>query len=330
MPRQPRLDTPGALHHVMGRGIEGIEIFGKGEDREDFLNRLANLCESEALCVYAWALMTNHFHLLVRTGNIPLSDSMRKLLTGYVVNYNRRHKRFGHLFQNRYKSILCEDDPYLLELTRYIHLNPLRAGIVRNMNLLKKFPWCGHSVIMGKIKHEWQDTDTILAYYGKRKKPAREKYEKFVADGIAEGRRAELVGGGLVRSLGGWSQVLSLRRAGSKVFSDERILGSSEFVKRVTGEVEKKTEETLRLNMEISDLSTLSEKVCKGEGTDVEELRSGSRRRVVVKTRKIFCQVAVKKMGYSGADVARFLGITTSAVNRLAASEELPESGQYI
>ncbi len=88
--------------------------------------------------------------------------------------------------------------------------------------------------------------------------------------------------------------------------------------------------ETLRLNIKISDLSTLSKKVSEGEGTDVEELRSGSRRRVVVKTRKIFCQVAVKKMGYSGADVARFLGISTSAVNRLAAFEELPETGQYI
>ena len=330
MLRQPRLDTPGALHHVMGRGIDGIKIFGRLEDREDFLNRLAKLSEAEALCIYAWALMTNHFHLLIRTGNISLSDSMRKLLTGYVVNFNRRHKRHGHLFQNRYKSILCEDDPYLLELTRYIHLNPLRAGIVKDMNELKKYPWCGHSVIMGKIKHEWQDMDTILSYFGKRKKPAIKRYEKFIADGIEQGRRPDLVGGGLIRSLGGWSQVLSLRRAGSKVFSDERILGSSGFVKCVTGEAEKKTEETYRLNVKISDLSSLAEKACKREGIGVEELCSGLRRRIVVKTRKIFCQVAVKKMGYSGADVARFLGVTTSAVNRLATSEELPEIERYL
>ena len=123
MPRQARLDTPGALHHVMGRGIDGIEIFGTQKDRADFLDRLKDLSEKEALKIYAWALMNNHFHLLIRTGNLSLSNSMRKLLTGYVVNYNRRHKRYGHLFQNRYKSILCEDDPYLLELTRYIHLH---------------------------------------------------------------------------------------------------------------------------------------------------------------------------------------------------------------
>jgi hypothetical protein len=121
-----------------------------------------------------------------------------------------------------------------------------------------------------------------------------------------------------------------LRRAGSKVFSDERILGSSEFVKTVIGDVEKKTEETLRLNLKISDLSSLARIICEGEGVDKKELCSGIRRRVVVKSRRIFCQIAVKKMGYSGADVARFLGITTSAVNRLAVSDELFEIEKYI
>ena len=130
MPRQPRLDTSGALHHVMGRGIDGIELFARKSDRDDFQRRLENLSEVKALSVYAWALMDNHFHLLLRTGKRSLSKSMRKILTGYAVNVNRRHKRYGHLFQNRYKSILCEDDPYLLELTRYIHLNPLRGGLL--------------------------------------------------------------------------------------------------------------------------------------------------------------------------------------------------------
>jgi len=183
---------------------------------------------------------------------------------------------------------------------------------------------------MGTVKREWQDKDTILAYFGKRRKTAIEKYEKFIVEGIKQGSRPDLVGGGLIRSLGGWPQVLSLRRAESKVFSDERILGSSEFVKNVTAEVEKKTEETLRLNVKISDLSSLAKGICKGEGIKAGELRSGLRKRRVVKTRRIFCQTAVKKMGYSGADVARFLGITTSAVNRLAVSGELPEIEQYI
>ena len=325
MPRRSRLDTPGALHHIMGRGIDGIDIFSEVKDREDFLIRIKDLCEKKALSIYAWALMNNHFHLLIRTGNMSLSDSMRKLLTGYVVNYNRRHKRYGHLFQNRYKSILCEDDPYLLELTRYIHLNPLRAGIVKEMRGLRRHKWCGHSVIMGDVNREWQNIDTILLYFGKNRKRAIEKYERFIEEGIKAGNRLELVGGGLIRSLGGWSQVLSLRRAGNKIFSDERILGSSEFVKGIITDVEEKDKETLRLNQKISDLGSLARDVCRGEGVKEADLRSGLRNKAVVRSRRIFCQIAVREMGYSGADAARFLGITTSAVNRLAVSDELPE-----
>ena len=314
----------------MGRGIDGVKIFSKRKDREDFLERVADLCRVEALSIYAWALIDNHFHLLARTGNEALSNSMRKLLTGYVVNYNRRHKRYGHLFQNRYKSIICEDDPYLLELTRYIHLNPLRAKIVKNLEELKGYPWCGHSVIVGRVKRDWQDRDTVLAYFGKRRKRAIEKYENFVGEGIEAGRRPELVGGGLIRSLGGWSEVLSLRRVGSKVFSDGRILGSSEFVKDVIADAEQKARETLRLSSKISDLPSLAAEVCKGQEVDEVELRSGLRKREVVKSRRIFCQIAVRKMGYSGADVARFLGVNTSAVNRLAVSDELPEVVKYV
>jgi REP element-mobilizing transposase RayT len=314
----------------MGRGIDGIDIFEQKKDWMDFLDRLKSLCESRAMSVYAWCLMSNHFHLLIRTGNVPLSSNMRKILTGYVVNYNRRHRRYGHLFQNRYKSILCEDDPYLLELTRYIHLNPLRAGIVKSIKGLSQYPLSGHSVIMGNVKHDWQDTDTILLYFGKRKKQAIEKYEEFIKNGIKDGSRPELVGGGLVRSLGGWSQVKSLRRTGSKIYSDERILGSSEFVRDAVIDAEEKAKETLRLNIKIMDLSSLANKICNNEKVDSEELLGGSRKREIVKCRKLLIQIAVTKMGYSGADVARFLGITTSAVNKLAASGKLPEIKKYI
>lgn len=330
MPRQPRLDAPGALHHVMGRGINGIKIFSNTKDRKDFLERLADLCKADALRVYAWAVMSNHFHLLLRTGNQPLSTSMRKLLTGYVVNYNRRHKRYGHLFQNRYKSIICEDDPYLLELTRYIHLNPLRAGIVKDLNELRVYQWCGHSGIIGMVKREWQDTETVLAYFGENRKRAIEEYENFVREGIEAGSRPDLVGGGLIRSLGGWSHVLSSRRVGSKVFSDERILGSSDFVKDIIADAEEKEKETLRFTSQLSDLPSLATKVCEGEGIEEAELRSGSRKKQVVKARRLFSQIAVLKMGYSGADVARFLGITTSAVNRLAVSGDVPKVAKYV
>ena len=154
MPRSPRLDAPGVLHHVMGRGIEKKAIFMDIKDRENFIARLAALVEDQAMTVYAWALLPNHFHLLCKTKRWPLSSSMRKLLTGYVVHFNKRHKRHGHLFQNRYKSIVCQEDTYLLELVRYIHLNLLRIGKVKNIVELNKSPYSGHSAVMEHIPRE--------------------------------------------------------------------------------------------------------------------------------------------------------------------------------
>lgn len=161
MPRLARLDAPGVLHHVMGRGIERGKIFLNNKDRNDFITRLATLAEQGAMDIYAWALIPNHFHLLCKTKKRPLSSSMRRLLTGYVVNFNRRHKRHGHLFQNRYKLIICQEDRYLKELVRYIHLNPLRAKVVSSLSALATYSYCGHSVLMGNAKREWQDTGCV-------------------------------------------------------------------------------------------------------------------------------------------------------------------------
>ena len=328
MPRQRRLDAPGALHHVIGRGIERTRIFRTDSDREDFVNRLAELCMDGDLIAYAWCLMPNHFHLLVRTGREPISKSMKKLLTGYVVNFNLRHKRYGHLFQNRYKSIICEDNLYFLELTRYIHLNPLRVGTVADLKELNGYRWAGHSAIMGRVKRDWQDIATVLAYFGKGRK-AVDKYEEFVKEGASQGRRPELVGGGLIRSMGGWSQVLSLRRRGIKVASDQRILGNDEFVQRLLSEAEEREKETLRLHQKALDLVTLAKNIIKGEGIEESELRSGTRKRKVAKARKTFCQLTVGRMDYPGAEVARYLGVTTSSVNRLAVSKEVADLEKY-
>ena len=144
MPRSARLDAPGVLHHVMGRGIERKKIFLNKKDQKDFIDRLAELAVNGSMEIYAWALLPNHFHLLCKTKNRPLSSSMRTLLTGYVVNFNRRHKRNGHLFQNRYKSIVCQEDAYLMELVRYIHLNLIRSGLVRDIRGLNRSLFSGH------------------------------------------------------------------------------------------------------------------------------------------------------------------------------------------
>jgi hypothetical protein len=255
---------------------------------------------------------------------------MRRLLTGYAVNFNKRHKRAGHLFQNRYKSIVCEDDPYLLELTRYIHLNPLRAGLVDSITGLNSYPWSGHSALLGTVVREWQDRETILACFGSDFETARKGYENFVSDGIALGSRPELVGGGLVRSLGNWSQVVSLRRKGETASSDARILGGSAFVDRLLSETEAKERETLRLLPGKSDLPTLLARIAKGEEVEASAIRSGVRKRDAVRARKMLCQIAARKMGYPGAEVARFLGISTSAVNRLASQKELTGIERYL
>jgi len=250
---------------------------------------------------------------------------MRKILTGYAVRFNRRHRRQGHLFQNRYKSILCEEDPYFLELTRYIHLNPLRAGLVRTLKELGRYPWSGHSAIVGKVERRWQDTGEILGYFGKRREVAIKRYVAYMEEGITLGNRPELGGGGLLRSVGGWSEVVSMRRRGIGIRSDERILGSGGFVERVIGEAEAKERETLRLRRKVRDLGGLLREVAEKNDLGEEEVRSLRRRRKAVRVTKLFCHLAVRKFGYTGASVARFLGITTSLANRYAALGDVPE-----
>ena len=287
---------------------------------------MAQLCECGALTVYAWALMDTHFHLLIRTGNESISWSMRKLLTGYVVSFNRRHRRYGHLFQNRYKSIICEEDPYLLELTRYIHLNPLRGGIVKDMNELDVHPWTGHAVIMGRQERPWQDRNTILAYFGKTEGKAKAGYRHFVEQGISMGRRGDLT----VRSAGEWAEVASMRQRSERIPSDERILGSGTFVETILHEAEERMKEALGFKTGILTFATLATLVSEKEGIEISALLSGSRKRPVAKARRIFCQIAVKKFRYTGASVARYLGVTTSLVNRMAGEDETQGIEKYV
>ena len=208
MPRKARIDAAGALHHVIVRGIERCKIFWDDADRKSFVNRLGQvLIETHTDCL-AWALIPNHAHFLLRTGLTPIATVMQRLLTGYAVQFNRRHRRHGHLFQNRYKSILCQQDPYLLELVRYIHLNSLRAGLVADYKSLKGFVYGGYCALVGKCRNDWQNTEYVLSLFGPSLSKARRLYSEFVEQGVNDGKRLELVGGGLIRSLGGWTASL--------------------------------------------------------------------------------------------------------------------------
>ena len=211
MPRQARLDSPGTLHHVMLRGIERRQIVDDETDRRNFVRRLGALGEETRTPIYAWALMSNHAHILLCSGALGLAKFMRRLLTGYAVSYNLRHRRHGHVFQNRYKSIVCDGDSYFTELVRYIHLNPLRVELVKDLKDLEKYPYCGHGTILGTPARQWQDCESVLAQFGRRVSDAKDAYRRFVAEGVTLGRRPELVGGGLVRSAGEWFAVRSQR-----------------------------------------------------------------------------------------------------------------------
>jgi len=137
---------------------------------------------------------------------------------------------------------LCEKDPYLLELVCYIHPNPLRAGLVGNYEELCRYPYGGHSVILGQTKKEWQDADYVLGQFGENRARARHRYRQFVEEGIEQGKRPDLIGGGLLRSQGGWTGVKALREAGTCQKGDERILGQGDFVAQVLADAGEKLE----------------------------------------------------------------------------------------
>jgi REP element-mobilizing transposase RayT len=307
MPRKARIDIPGLLQHVIVRGIERRKIFLDDNDRLMFVNRFSALLEDTDTDCFAWALLDNHVHVLLRCNRTELSRFMKRLLTGYAVNFNHRHRRSGHLFQNRYKSIICEEDVYLLELIRYIHLNPLRAGIVPDLESLGDYPWCGHAILMGTKKFPGQVVEEVLQLFGTRLISARQEYRQFVSDGIPQGRRPELVGGGLRRSqmaCGIPEEIESY---------DDRVLGSGQFVESLQQET--KISDILPIRLTLSELTKI---VCKLLEVSPELILRRTRRGDASQARAVFCYVAVRMCGMVGVDVGKLLSMGPSSVSRAA------------
>lgn len=315
MPRQARIDTPGALHHIMVRGIERKKIFRSNKDRDDFLTHLGKILSETSTPCYAWTLIPNHAHLLLRTGSAPLSHVMRRLLTGYAVRFNHRYRRHGKLFQNRYKSILCQEDPYLLELVRYIHLNPLRAGLVKDFDQLGRYRFSGHSVILGKRKNDWQDVDYVLSCFAQRRTAARKRYLDHVSQGIEMGKRPDLVGGGLIRSLGGWSEVKNLRKVDIRLKGDERILGDSDFVLDVLKETRERFERKYELKARGYNLDVLSLRVAEIFSVTPKEIFSPGKYKKRVQARSVLSYWAVRELGETASYIAKEIGISQPAVS---------------
>jgi putative transposase len=288
----------------MVRGIEKRDIFNDDRDRAAFIDRLSRLLLNTGTDCLAWSLLSNHLHLLLRPNKGKLADMMRRLLTGYAVVFNLRHHRTGHLFQNRYKSIVCNEDTYLLELVRYIHLNPLRAGIVSSMQQLDTYQWSGHAVIVGHRKFPGQVTDDVLMMFDQDMRRAQKLYRDFVAAGIPLGKRDELVGGGLKR-------LLKLSSINSFEAYDERILGSGGFVEHVWHEAE--TSHNLEPPLPPS-IEGIIERIATVFGLGASSLHHGSKEQRISEARAVICFVALRVFGYPGVDVSRNLGISRSGV----------------
>jgi putative transposase len=331
MPRKARLDAPGVLHHIIIRGIERRKIFRDDKDKADFTERLADLLPKTSTICYAWALMNNHAHFLFRSGDTGISVLMRRLLTGYAVYFNRRHNRHGQLFQNRYKSIICQEDIYFKELIRYIHLNPLRAKLVPDINGLNQYAYCGHGLLMGKKQPEWYDAKYLFSYFGRTVSEARKEYYQYVKEGIDQGRRPELVGGGLIRSLGGWSAAKKLRLKGQdRVKGDERILGESEFVSGLLSEANEKLNSRYELKGLGYDFDKISQRVSMLYNISEDKIYVRGRRKSQVEARDLLCFWAVSELGMSCTDVARRICMSQPgvgyAVNR---GKDIAEKNNY-
>ena len=301
MPRHARIDQPGLLQHVIVRGINKNEIFTTDDDRHDFVERFHLLLKETGTICYAWALLDNHFHLLLMPIEQTLATFMRRLLTGYAVTYNKRHGRTGHLFQNRYKSIVCDENSYLLELVRYIHLNPVRAGIIANINDLASYPWAGHRQYLELPSVSICTDSDVLALFSRKKATARKKYLQFVADGLTQGT-PRLASGGCSAS-----RALD-QSLGDDDLYDDRVLGGGYFVERVVGKED--------LETAAAPLDEIIKRVAARFGVVVGDLKKPGKSRPITSVKAVICYLATRRGDYSGVEVGKRIGYTRSAVSR--------------
>jgi hypothetical protein len=257
--------------------------------------------------------MPNHFHLLILRGEGPLSEMMHHAMTGYAINFNLRHHRAGHLFQNRYKAIICDLEKYFLELVPYIHLNPLRARLVKDLTELAGYQWCGHRSALGRYPDDILERAALLSHFGESEKSSLAKYTLVMEEKAAAAVRPDFSGGGQQRSSISGSAVLRAFPAEEKALSDQRILGESDFVESVlkaAGEAAKKENRTR---------AEIMEEVEKATGMARAAILRPSRERKPAHARAIYCCRCKDECGSSGTELKRELGINQGAVSKLIA-----------
>ena len=286
MARKPRLHVDGGVYHVMLRGNAGQEIFFDDEDRYHLYLLLQEGISRYGHRIHGFCLMSNHLHVAVQVRDEPLSRIMQNLSFRYTRWVNRKQKRIGHLFQGRYKAILVEEDSYLLELVRYIHLNPVRAKMVRQPSVYR---WSGHRCYLGKEELPWLYTEWVLSQFGKRINTCRQRYEEFVRAGFGEGYREEFHGGG----------------------EDHRVLGNDRFVEKML-----ETQLCQPYKRNHISMERLVRSVCKEYNLKDADLTSASRNRTASEARQIIGWLALKSDNITLTQVAQYFGRDVTTLSR--------------
>jgi len=273
--RRPRVHFPNALYHVIARGNQRQDLFLDQKDFQTYLSLLSEYKTRYLFHLYAYVLMRSHVHLLLEVKATPLSKIMQGLQFRYTQYFNRRYGKVGHLFQGRYKAILCDKDSYLLELVRYIHLNPIRSIVVKG---LEKYRWVSHLRYLGRIKDDLIDEELILSQFGRNERIARRGYEKFILDGLKLGHQDK------------YYEV-----------KDQRFLGEDEFVEHI--ESIKEMEGPMLYEIPIGEIV---KEVGKCVGVAGDRMHSLRRDRASAYGRGLVAFLARKLAGYLVKDVAKY------------------------
>jgi REP element-mobilizing transposase RayT len=306
MPRGPRLDAPGALHHVTIRGLERREIFRDDQDRWDLLDRLGRLVPEWAGLCFAWLFMGNHFHLVLQTRALPLAWLMRRLNTGFALRFNQRHERVGYLFQNRFKSRVVAESEDLRVLLRYVHLNPLRAGMVDDLAQLERYRWSSYPALLGhRAPFEFESVDRALALFGDDPEQARRTLRSWMG--------AEAFGEGAPSNAAAHPQ----GAAPGIAFGEGGCLSGTGSVMR---------------EIAMGSLDELVDRVTRHFGVAPGDLTRGGRCAPTSRARAVIAFIAVARWRMPAKRVAAALGVSTQAVcqalergARLAAEEALAD-----
>lgn len=255
--------------------------------------------------------------MLLRASEAPLSNVIRRILSSYAKAFNKKYKRRGYLYQNRFKSILCQEDRYFMELVRYIHLNPVRAGFIKTTEELEKYSYCGHGVIVGRNKNAFQEVGEVLCQFAQTRKTAIHKYKSFIEDRWEEGKREDLTGGGLLRSAGGWQSIMDLRKLGERWQGDDRILGDGEFVERILKSADEMMRKKEKMQRAGWNLDKIAEYVSGTTGVKKDQLRQKARGNNLSRAKSLIAYWGYYELGIKGATIASYLDIRNPSVNYL-------------